>query len=61
MSKWKKDSHWDEAGMVIAGGIILGLGAGFLWHNIPAGLFIGLGGGFVAGGITAAVMKNRQK
>jgi UDP-N-acetylmuramyl pentapeptide phosphotransferase/UDP-N-acetylglucosamine-1-phosphate transferase len=61
MSKWKKDSHWDEAGMVVAGGVIVGLGAGFYWHNIPAGLFMGLGFGLVAGGITAAVMKKREK
>jgi hypothetical protein len=44
---------YDSVGMAIGGGLILGLGVGFLINNIPAGLFIGLGCGLVAGALLA--------
>ncbi|GAH97093.1 unnamed protein product, partial [marine sediment metagenome] len=35
------------AGVAIPGGLLIGMGVGFLIGNVPAGMFIGLGGGFI--------------
>jgi len=44
----KKEKLPDKGeGAFIPGGVLLGLGLGFLTGNIPAGLFIGLGAGFI--------------
>lgn len=37
----------DPAGIFVPAGVLLGLGFGFLYNNIPAFLFIGLGAGFL--------------
>ena len=37
---------WGIMGVAVPGGLLLGMGVGFLIGNVPAGLFIGLGGGF---------------
>jgi hypothetical protein len=50
-------TKYDEAGMAIAGGLLLGLGVGFLINNIVAGLFIGLGCGLLAGALLARKAK----
>ena len=42
----KKD--WNITGVAIPGGLLIGLGVGFMVDNITGGLFIGLGGGFLA-------------
>lgn len=42
-----KDDNAGIGGLFIPGGIMLGMGIGFLMGNIPAGLFIGMGAGFV--------------
>jgi len=34
-------------GTFIPAGLLIGLGVGFIVHNIPAGLLIGLGSGFL--------------
>jgi hypothetical protein len=34
-------------GVAIPGGLLIGMGIGFLIRNVPAGLFLGLGGGFL--------------
>jgi hypothetical protein len=47
----KEKSKKGDEGFFIPGGLLIGLGAGFLFNNIPAGLFIGLGAGFVVAGI----------
>ena len=39
--------QWGIAGVAIPGGVLLGMGIGFLIDNIPGGMFIGLGGGFI--------------
>ncbi len=45
--KENKENKYEEGGaLFIPGGVLLGLGVGFLMGNIPAGLFIGLGAGF---------------
>ena len=39
--------EWGISGVAIPGGVLLGLGIGFLIDDIVAGVLIGLGGGFV--------------
>ena len=41
-------NRWGITGVAIPGGLLLGMGFGFLVDNIAAGLFLGLGGGFLA-------------
>ena len=56
----KKEENKDYkniGGLFIPAGIFVGMGFGFLVHNIPAGLFIGMGVGFVAFAITAIALK----
>ena len=43
----EKKKQWGIAGVAIPGGLLLGMGVGFLIGNVPAGMFIGLGGGFI--------------
>ena len=38
--------QWGISGVAIPGGVLLGLGIGFLVDDIVAGILIGLGGGF---------------
>lgn len=52
MEKEKNDLSSQSAYWFIPGGILLGMGIGFLVDNIPAGMFIGLGAGFVLLAIT---------
>jgi hypothetical protein len=42
---------YDSAGLMIGGGVLIGLGVGFLINNIVAGLFIGIGCGLVGGAL----------
>ena len=44
----EQKKQWDITGVAIPGGVLIGLGIGFLIGNITAGLFLGLGGGFLA-------------
>jgi len=53
-------TKYDSAGMAIAGGLLLGMGVGFLIYNIVAGLFIGLGCGLVAGALLARNAKHTR-
>lgn len=43
--------------LFIPGGVLLGLGYGFMTGNVPGGLFIGLGLGFVAFAISLFVKR----
>ncbi|MFC1968650.1 hypothetical protein ACFLVX_04620 [Chloroflexota bacterium] len=46
----KSEEHkkqWGIAGVAIPGGLLIGMGVGFLIGNVPAGMFIGLGSGFI--------------
>ena len=38
----------NTTGLLIPGGLLIGIGIGFLMDNIPAWTLIGLGAGFVA-------------
>jgi len=42
-----KKKKEDYAGLFIPGGLLVGMGFGFLFNQLVAGLFIGLGAGFV--------------
>ena len=44
---------YDSAGLMIGGGLLIGLGIGFLINNIPSGLFLGLGCGLVGGALVS--------
>jgi hypothetical protein len=44
----EQKKQWGITGVAIPGGLLIGMGVGFLVGNIVAGLFIGLGGGFLA-------------
>ncbi len=46
MKKKKKDKKSDLYGMAIPGGLLIGIGVGFLTEQIPAYTLIGLGAGF---------------
>ncbi len=43
----KKSDKDDPSGLFIPGGLLIGIGVGFITGNIPAGTLIGLGAGFV--------------
>ena len=43
----EQKKQWGIAGVAIPGGLLLGMGVGFLIGNVTAGMFIGLGGGFI--------------
>ena len=43
----EQKKQWGIPGVAIPGGLLLGMGVGFLIGNVPAGMFIGLGGGFI--------------
>lgn len=47
----------DAAGLFIPGGLLLGMGIGFLVGNIAAGMFVGLGLGFIAFAIVSTSKK----
>jgi hypothetical protein len=54
----KKDKNY-YGGLFIPGGLLVGMGIGFLVNNIAAGLFIGLGAGFILFGIVALSIKSK--
>ena len=53
----KKDS---PSGVLVPGGLLLGMGVGFLTGNLLAGLFIGLGGGLLLMAIVELVLNNKK-
>ncbi|MFH0961314.1 MAG: hypothetical protein V1820_01375 [archaeon] len=49
-SSRKTESLENKAGIFIPGCLLIGLGFGFVFGNVPAGIFIGLGTGLLAYG-----------
>ena len=49
-----KKKEKDYEGAFIPGGLLVGIGLGFIYGNIPAGTLIGLGAGFIAMAIIKA-------
>ena len=43
----ERKNQWGITGVAIPGGLLIGLGIGFIIDNIVAGILIGLGGGFI--------------
>lgn len=42
-----REPRTDPSGLFVPAGLLIGMGAGFVFNNIPAGLFIGLGVGLL--------------
>ncbi len=45
--KIAREPKTDPSGILVPAGLLIGMGAGFVFNNIPAGLFIGLGVGLL--------------
>jgi amino acid transporter len=56
--KTKKEEKDSPGGLFIPAGVLLGMGLGFIFGNIPAWLFIGLGTGFLAFAISELIKKH---
>ena len=52
--------QWGISGVAIPGGVLLGLGIGFLVDDIIAGILIGLGGGFFVMMIGMVIMQLKK-
>lgn len=57
MEKDEKKDYKGIGGLFIPGGLLVGMGVGFLVNNLPAGMFIGLGAGFVLFALTVIFVK----
>lgn len=51
-----KSKRTNPGGLFIPGGLLLGMGIGFLTNQLLAGMFIGLGGGFILFAITMFII-----
>jgi hypothetical protein len=59
----KKENNSNKYGpgsLFIPGGVILGMGVGFLIDNLVGGLFVGLGLGFITFAISAFYYQKRK-
>lgn len=54
-----KDDKDNPGGLFIPGGVITGMGVGFLTNNLVAGMFIGLGVGFILFALTTIYYRPR--
>jgi hypothetical protein len=57
MAKKEKDKKDDVTGLFIPGGLLVGIGLGFVYGNVPAGTLIGLGAGFIVMAIIKIMSK----
>jgi len=57
MTETKEDKKKGAGALFIPGGLLLGMGIGFLIDNIAGGMFIGLGVGFVLFALVAIFKK----
>jgi len=57
MTRREKDQ---PGALFIPGGLLTGMGVGFLTNNLVAGLFIGLGVGFILFAFSLFVTKKEQ-
>lgn len=60
MEKDKKNMGATIGGILMVGCLMIGMGLGMYFHEIPTGMFVGLGVGFVAMGITWALLHKKQ-
>ena len=56
----EQKKQWGIAGVAIPGGLLFGMGIGFLIGNVPAGIFMGLGGGFIVMLIVMLILQFRR-
>ena len=56
----EQKKQWGIAGVAIPGGLLFGMGIGFLIGNVPAGIFMGLGGGFIVMLIVMLILQFRK-
>ena len=56
----EQKKQWGIAGVAIPGGLLFGLGIGFLIGNVPAGIFMGLGGGFIVMLVVMLILQFRR-
>jgi hypothetical protein len=56
----EQKKQWGIAGVAIPGGLLFGMGVGFLVDNVPAGIFMGLGGGFIVMLIVMLILQFRK-
>lgn len=54
----KKETKKDPRDLFIPGGLFVGMGVGFIIHNLVGGLFVGLGIGFI---LTAFLKLSKRK
>ncbi len=57
MAKEEKKRKDDASGLFVPGGLLVGIGLGFVFGNIPAGTLIGLGAGFIVIGVIRLLKK----
>lgn len=55
----KKEKDKGE-GAIVVGGLLLGIGLGFVYGNVPAGTLIGLGAGFILFAIVKLMRKIKR-
>ena len=53
--------QWGISGVAVPGGVLMGLGIGFLVDDIVAGILIGLGGGFFVMMIGMVILQLKNK
>lgn len=51
----------NPGGLFIPGCLLMGMGIGFLFGNLPAGLFIGLGVGFILFAISLFIFPEERR
>lgn len=56
----KNESKEDYAEYFLPGCLLLGIGVGFLYNNVPAGTLIGLGTGFLLMALSYALRNNKD-
>lgn len=49
------------AGVVFVGFMFIGLGVGFLMHELVPGIMLGMGAGFLAMGVVYAIYRSKDK
>lgn len=55
--KEKESRCWAASGVFVPGGLLLGIGLGFVYNNVAAGTLIGLGTGFILMGLVRLFCK----
>lgn len=57
----KKNTTSIIAGVVFVGFMFIGLGVGFLIHELVPGIMLGMGAGFLAMGVVYAIYRSKDK